>query len=387
MMMKIRGKSFWTCGNCEAQDADMKAVVDSVNLMKKGQEEQKTELRAIKKGQEEQRAERVKQREEREKVIEGLKVVEAVAKKLERIEEKQEIHEQRLSSHDDAIVKNTRKGEEGERRIKELEDRMEKLEKTEKTGEETSETRQFNAVVQEVREIERREKNIVVFNVAEPTEEEEEARNKADSEKISEILKELSCDDISPTRVVRIGKAGRHPKQLLVILRSVEECDKVMKKCREGGKLKDDNFITRDHMFKQRQEARLFRVEKEKEERNELSSQPGTVRGGARGRGRPRGGGRGRGGRGGRGADSASRKRRNSDETENPTDVDDESKRRRTGGGGGGGAAAVAEAGTAMDKTPDHLNVPKPSSDHLPTPKPSAGSELGAVGGAEEESF
>ena len=105
MMMKIRGKSFWTCGNCEAQDADMKAVVDSVNLMKKGQEEQKAELRAIKKGQEEHRMERAEQQAERKKVLEGLKAVEAVAKKLQEIETKQEKHDERLNQHEDVLEK------------------------------------------------------------------------------------------------------------------------------------------------------------------------------------------------------------------------------------------------------------------------------------------
>ena len=102
-MMKVMGKLFWTCKDCEAQDADMKAVIDSVKLMKKGQEEQKAELRAIKKGQEEQRKERAEQQEEWKKVIEGLKAVEVVAKKLEEIETKQEKHDERLNLQEDAI--------------------------------------------------------------------------------------------------------------------------------------------------------------------------------------------------------------------------------------------------------------------------------------------
>ena len=54
-------------------------------------------------------------------------------------------------------------------------------------------------MVQEVREIEKRERNVVVFNVPESTEEEEEERTKADWEKMKDIIKELSCDDICPT--------------------------------------------------------------------------------------------------------------------------------------------------------------------------------------------
>ena len=140
--------------------------------------------------------------------------------------------------------------------MKKLEEQMEKVEKAEKKD--SGDLRQFNAVVQEVREIERREKNIVVFNVPETTEGEEEDKAKADWEKIKEVFKELSCDDISPNKVVRIGKTGRHPKQVLVIFRTVDECELVLKKHRKGPKLRNDVFLNRDRTFRQRQEARLF---------------------------------------------------------------------------------------------------------------------------------
>ena len=361
-MFKSMGKSLWTCNDCERNAANMQSVVTSIKSMN-------TELSAIRKKQEKQEVEQSEQKEERKKVMEGLKVVEAVAKKLEQIEETQEKHEERLKGHDDAIEKNTRKGEEGEDRIKKLEERMEKIEKIGKKGNETDNHRQFNDVVQEVREIERRDKNIVVFNVPETTEGEEEERTKADGDKITEILKELTCDGISSSKVVRIGKTGRHPKQMLVIFKSVEECEQVLRKSREGPKLKNDVFLTRDRTFRQRQEAKRFREAKENEERNQEMSaeQPQPVGGRGRGRGRSRGGGgRGRGGRGGRVTDSASRKRRNSGESETVTNVDEESKRRRTGAVTG--LAAPVALGTA-------------------TPAPSTSSELGAVGGAEEESF
>ena len=74
-MMKAMAKSMriWLCRECEENDADLKAVVDSIKVMKKGQEEQRAELSAIKKGQEEEKAERAKQQEEREKVLEGFR--------------------------------------------------------------------------------------------------------------------------------------------------------------------------------------------------------------------------------------------------------------------------------------------------------------------------
>ena len=190
----------------------------------------------------------------------------------------------------------------------------------------------------------------------------------------------MSCDGINPVRIVRIGKAGRHPRQILIVLRSGDECERILKKCRDGPKLRDDVFIMRDRTFKQRQEAKLFRIEKEKEEKNGEQPQPGSVRGGGgRGRGRPRGRG-GRGGRGGRFPDSASRKRRNSDDTENSNDVD-ESKRQRTGGGGGTTARGGASATATTDRTPENSRTTKPSSDHIPTPGPLPATELGAVGG------
>ena len=376
-MMQNMGKSIWICNDCEAKADDMKAVVRSMKTME-------TELGSIRK-------ERDEERSERKQILKGIKAVEAVAKKVERIEEEQVKHGQQLSTHDDAIAGNTRKMEEGEEKIKNLGERIEKMEKTEKNSHNSGDIRQFNSMVQEVREIEKRERNVVVFNVPENSregeeEEEKDDGGKANADKIKEIFDEISCGDICPTKTVRIGKAGRHPRQILVILRSTEEVERIIKKCREGPKLKDEVFITRDRTFKQRQEAKLFRLEREDEERNGGPTQPGGGRGAGRGRGRPRGrGGRGRGrggGGGGRGLESSSRKRRNSDDADNPNDAEDESKRRKTRGGevGEGGGGVVKE------KTPDRAGLPKPSSEHQPTPGSRPSSELGAVGG-EEESF
>ena len=362
------GKSIWTCDECENKAADMKSVVDSMSSIQ-------SELSTLKKGQMKQQEDMAEQKEARAQVLEGLKAVEAVAKRMEKVEETQENHEQRLNGHDNAIATNTCRGEEGEGKIRKLEERMETMEKTGKKVDDAGEVRQFNAMVTEVREIEKRERNVVVFNVPERTEEEEEeGGGKLNAEKIEKIFKELSCDDIRPTKVVRIGKAGRHPRQILVILRSSEEVERIMKKCRDGPKLTNEVFITRDRTYRQRQEAKLFRMEKEEEEKTGISSQSGE-RGGARGRGRGRGGGgRGRGrGRGGRGVESGSRKRRNSGDAETPSDADDEAKRRRMGGGGGEAAAAA---------TPT-ANRAKPTSEHSATPRTIPDCELGAVGGAE----
>ena len=350
-MMKDMGKSIWTCGKCEANDADMKAVLDSMRSIK-------TDLGAITKRQ-------TAQEKGQEKVLEGLKVVESVVKRMEQVEERQDRQEQKLAKHDDEIDKNSRKMQEGENRLKKLEERMELTEKND-----GNEARHFNTVVQEVREIEKRERNVVIFNVKEPMGEEEE-KEEDRKEKIKEIFKELSCEAIQPQKIVRIGKAGRFPRQILAVLSSADECERLIKKSRDGPKLKDEVFVTRDRTFRQRQEAKQFRLEKEKEEREGDASQPGRGRGG-RGRGRSRGGG-GR-GRGGRGANSisTSRKRRNSCDAGNAEPNEEEVKRQKTGGGtgGGGGATAVSD-----NQSPARV---KPT-----TSVPDC--EMGAVGG--EENF
>ena len=360
-MMKGAGKSLWICADCEAKEADMKAVLDSMNAMK-------SELSTIKRGQSEQQVERTK-------VLEGLKKVEAVAKRMERVEVAQEEQEQRISKNEDASKKNTRKVEDGEKRITKVEERLENMDKG------ALDVRQCNAVAKEVREIEKREKNIVVFNVPEPT---EQAADGADLARIGEILIELNLEGIQPKEVKRIGKVGSFPRQILVILNTVEDCNTIVKKCREETNLRNNVFITRDRTFNQRQEAKLFRLEKEKEEREtdtQLGGGRGGGGGGTRGRGRPRGRGPGRGGRGGRGggrqSDSESRKRRNSDDRLSLTasNNDDEAKRRRTGEEG----AAAAAAAASSDET-------RPTGPMLNTASNPQESEAGAVGG-EEQNF
>ena len=211
----------------------MRAVLDSVKSMK-------TDLSAISKRQ-------TAQEKVQEKVLEGLKVVESVAKRMEQVEERQDKQEQHLAKHDNEIGQNARKLQEGENRIKKLEERMEQSVK----NNDGNDARHFNAVVQEVREIEKREGNIILFNVAEPAGEEEEKEEER-KEKIKEIFKNLSCEEIQPKKMVRIGKAGRFPRQILVVLSTADECEKIIKKSRDGPKLKDEVFITRDRTFRQR---------------------------------------------------------------------------------------------------------------------------------------
>ena len=124
--------------------------------------------------------------------MQGLKAVEAVAKKLDKIEDVQETHEQRLSTHDEAIQKNTQKKEDDEKRIRRLEEKMQNIDQN------TIDIRQCNIVAKEVREMERRERNIVIFNVPESREEGEEDAKRLDMVKTQGILKELGLMRFNP---------------------------------------------------------------------------------------------------------------------------------------------------------------------------------------------
>ena len=353
-MMKAMGKSFWTCGACEANDADLKAVVDSIKTIKKGQEEQKAEMRTIKNGQKEQR-------KESEKILEGLKAVEVVAKKLEQIETVQERHTERLDKHEEAIEKNSKSRDNEEKRIEKLEDRAEKVEKNNLDGLKRLEAlekkmndgaipdknngmpniRLTNAVVREVREIEKREKNFMVWNIPEPVETQEEDQKKYDEKKVIEVLRELNIGDVTFVGIARMGeKGGRYPRKIRVILTSAEDCKKVLKKS-ESTQLANDVRLSRDKTFQERLEARLFRQENE-EAQNDTSTQIGEGGGGGGGggvgsRGRSRGRGQSRRGRGGRGSTrgacrTESRKRRNSlGDQMQPEAEEDDKKRRRVG--------------------------------------------------------
>ena len=78
------------------------------------------------------------------------------------------------------------------------------------------------------------------------------------------ILKEMGFEEIRPTFVSRTGKSEKFPKQIPVTHRTTQDCERITKKCRDGPARADGIFVTRDHTFNQRQEAKLFRVKEEK---------------------------------------------------------------------------------------------------------------------------
>ena len=330
-MMREMAKCFWKCNECDAKTSDLKSVLNTI----------KEEISTIKKGQEDQLV-------ERERVLEGLKVVESVAKKVEHIDSVQAEHTEKLEVQEEAIKKNAERIEEGTKRTQAMEERLDKLDS------EALNIRQTNAVVREIREIEKREKNLVFCNIPEAPQEEAEERKRHDEVKVGEILKELKVEAVKPTRVLRVGVKGRYPRKVLAVFQTTEECERILKQGEEI-KLDNDIFLARDRTYNQRQEARLYRMEKEREERGESGPQRGRGRGRGNGRGpgRPRGRGgmgsvRGRGTRG-NGSESQSRKRRNSDD-EVKKRSEEEAKRRRTtglepGGGPSGGQGNQTEGG------------------------------------------
>ena len=326
-MMRDAGKDFWVCGTCEAKNADLKSVFESIQSIQ-------TEMSNIKKGQEEQQ-------EDRERVLEGLKVVESVAKKIESMESVQANHEDRLAAQELGKQKSDERMEAGLKRLEAIEKRLDDDSFATKKNEGSLNIRMTNAVVREVREIEKREKNFMVWNIPESKEESEDDRKKDDEKQVRNVLKELNLDDVAITEIARMGqKGGRFPRKIRVILTSTDDCKKVLQKS-EAAQLASDVRLGRDKTFNERQEARLFWREKEEEDSSDLPSSAPIQRGGGQGgrggggaaRGRSRGRGVGRRGRGGssRGASRAeSRKRRNSGgNSQQPSLEEDENKRRR----------------------------------------------------------
>ena len=111
-------------------------------------------------------------------------------------------------------------------------------------------------------------KRIIFGNIPEPTQSEAEERKKHDEERVDKLLKELGAEQLKPTKVIRVGQKGRYPRKALAIFSSVAECEKVLEKA-EQVTLSNDIFIMRDRTYNQREEARLFRLEKEREEKME----------------------------------------------------------------------------------------------------------------------
>ena len=132
--------------------------------------------------------------------------------------------------------------------------------------------------------------NFVVWNVPESTAEAAENRKKYDEAKVRDVLKELKVEGLAIKNVVRSGlKGGRFPRKIKVILQTKEDCNTVLEKS-VSADLSNDVKISRDQTYNQRQEARLFRLEKERGARgcNPSRYHPGRKRKGERKGKRPR---------------------------------------------------------------------------------------------------
>ena len=286
--------SSWKCKTCRKNNSQLTNSSDLNGI-----------LLAMKNSMEEDRQERRTQISE---INEKLHSISGLTTKVEKIETE-------IATHDDRLSK--------------LETKIEtKIEKS-KPGE--IDVRQTNAIIRELREIESREKNLIFSNIPEPVSQLPENRKQEDLEKTLNILKALEITDIMPIKVIRVGKKGNYPRKLLVITHSTSNCEKILEKA-ETTRLDNNVFISRDRTFNQREEARLYKEEKDKSEQpkdpsisNRGRSRGRSVRGRGRGRGVSRDPGRpeqpndelrnigsvrGRGSRRGRG--NLSRKRKNS---------------------------------------------------------------------------
>ena len=303
VIVKGMGKEMWTCKKCELKNSDMKTVIESMNSIK-------SELSTIKDGQAEQQTERAR-------VLEGLKSVEAVVKRMDSIEKTQTDQGERLLEQEVKTGKNAEKIEETARKTEAIEKRLAGMEG------ETVGVKVTNAVVRELREMEKNDRNLIIANIPESSAEEAEARKKEDEDKVCAVFSELNHGGIKPANVIRIGFGGRYPKKILVIFRTEEEKDKILHSA-ENTTLTNDVWLARSRTWNQREEARLFREEKRKEEEEGVVTQNGRPRGRAPGRPKKNGNGslRGRG-------SQQERKRRMSGE-------EDEAKWRRTGENGRG---------------------------------------------------
>ena len=314
------GKDVWCCGECEGKTAVMKTVIDKIETLH-------TEMVNIKKGQEGQQA-------EQERVLESIKVVETVVKRMEVIEKTQTDHGERLLEQEANTRKNIEKIEETEKRTEAIEKRLAGMDG------ETVSVKVTNAVVRELREMEKNDRNLVIANIPESLAEEAEVRKREDEKKVCAVFSELNYEQIKPANVICVGFGGRYLKKILVIFRTKEDKEKILESA-EKTTLSNNVWLARSRTWNQREEARLFREEKRKEEEEGVvtQTQRGRPRGSGKGPGRPKKsvGGSVR-GRGSRQEESLSRKRRISGEN-------DEAKWRRTGAIGRGRGRGISRGG------------------------------------------
>ena len=310
-MMRDSGKSFWKCKACEAKEADLKSVLVSIQK----------EIVTIKKGQEDQKG-------EMKEVLDGLKRVEEVANKVDKIEEEQVRTSEQIRVQGETLRENTEKVAEACKRASDLEERLNEMDK------EALNVRQTNAVVREIQEIGKREKNLIFCKIPEVSTEDTEEGRRKDVETIDGFLRELGAEEVKPVKVLRVGERGQLPRRILVKFDSVADCEKVLHNSWEI-ELPDEAFVTKDRTYNQRQEARRYRLEREREEKDGAAPQ-GRGRGGKRGPGRPRGG---KASGPGRRPQSGQRKRKQTEGNE-----DDETRPKRPNANNGNESALASSA-------------------------------------------
>ena len=135
-----------------------------------------------------------------------MKKMKKIVKKMESIEAVQAVHKERLTAQETATKENDEKIMEGLKRLEAVE------EKPRKMDDGTLNMRLTNAVVKEVREIEKKDKNFVLWNIPESKEEAAEDQKKYDEGKVIELkVEDVSIKSSSGTwRAIPRRNSGDH---------------------------------------------------------------------------------------------------------------------------------------------------------------------------------
>lgn len=123
---------------------------------------------------------------------------------------------------------------------------------------------QGDEVFQEIEDRKRREKNVMVYNISESTEENVEARIQFDTQQVSNLFIGILGDE-APVKVIRVGKKGNKPRPIRVIFANESVVTKILK---NRNKISPAAIkVGPDRTFQQR--AHFKELKKQLEERND----------------------------------------------------------------------------------------------------------------------
>ena len=73
----------------------------------------------------------------------------------------------------------------------------------------------------------------MICNLPESSKEDAMERKREDEKRVDDVFKELKMEQIKPINVIRVGNSGRFPKKLLVIVRTTDESEKILRSAEE----------------------------------------------------------------------------------------------------------------------------------------------------------